>query len=162
MVYEITGSEKIEKALDYLQLREQTIGQYEIRIVPVYTQGTTSEPIYSLVYYATPKNDLYLGDGPIEQLADDIATGYGKVGHNIEYLFRLTDFMRQYLPDDTEEHLFSLDKLVRRKIGLCTKHILPWHKLLESRRFRSVIFDLSSELEDQISLLSPTKLVVCF
>ena len=79
MVYEITGSEKIEKALDYLQLREQTIGQYEIRIVPVYTQGTTSEPIYSLVYYATPKNDLYLGDGPIEQVADDIATSYGKV-----------------------------------------------------------------------------------
>lgn len=71
--------------MDYLQLREQSLGHYEISIVPVYTQNIANEPFYSIVYYATPKNDLYLGDAPIEKLADDIATGIGKVGHNIEY-----------------------------------------------------------------------------
>lgn len=128
----------------------------------MYTQGITDGPLYSLVYYATHKNDLYLGDGPIEKLADDIATSIGKVGHNIEYLFRLTDFMRQYLPYENDEHLFALDKLVRSKVGLCTKHILPWCELMESQRFRSIILGSTSELESQKCLLSPTELVVCF
>ena len=145
--------------MDYLQLREQSLGHYEISIVPVYTQNIANKPFYSIVYYATPKNNLYLGDGPIEKLADDIATGIGKVGHNIEYLFRLTDFMRQYLPNENDEHLFALDRLVRSKIGLCTKHILPWHKLLESERFISTIFDSQPNIETQKPLLSPTELV---
>lgn len=128
----------------------------------MHTQGITDGPLYSLVYYATPKNDLYLGDGPIEKLADDIATSIGKVGHNIEYLFRLTDFMRKYLPCENDEHLFALDRLVRSKVGLCTKHILPWCKLMESQRFRSIILGAKSELKNQKCLLSPTELVVCF
>lgn len=145
--------------MDYLQLREQSLGHYEISIVPVYTQNIANEPFYSIVYYATPKNDLYLGDAPIEKLADDIATGIGKVGHNIEYLFRLTDFMRQYLPNENDEHLFAMDRLVRSKIGLCTKDILPWDKLLESGRFRSLIFDSQPKMTTQKPLLSPTELV---
>jgi len=147
IVFEVSGSEKIRRALDYLQMREQSLGHYDISIVPVHIKDQ-QDTVYSIVYYATPKNPLFLGDGPLEKLADNIANSFGKVGHNIEYLFRLADFMREKLPNESEEHLFQLDALVRTKVGLSTKNILPWKKLLEMQTFRNIIFQTEANGED--------------
>lgn len=147
IVFEIIGRDKIRKAIDYLQLREQSLGCYDISIMPVYPQKNDDkkEPVYSIVYYATPKNVLYLGQDSLDVLADDIATSYGVVGHNIEYLFRLSDFMRECLPDEKDDHLFTLDKLVRARIGLCTSNTLPWKTLMECKNFRELILNNKTE-----------------
>ena len=141
-----------------MQLREQSLGHYDISIVPVHIRENTepvhtrenTEPIYSIVYYATPNNETYLGDGPLDVLADDIATSCGVVGHNIEYLFRLADFMRENLPDEKDEHLFALDRLVRVKLQLSTKNILPWLKLIECKNFRKIIYQTNTNSEDEM------------
>lgn len=123
-VFKIVGKEKIEKAFDCLQLREQSIGRYEVHLVPVFLKNSV-QPLHAIVYYATPDNELFLGDDSLDALADDISTSCGAVGHNIEYLFRLSDFLRKYLPNERDEHVFKLDALVRSKIGFDTKDFNP-------------------------------------
>ena len=95
--------------------------------------------MYSVVYQATPECRGFLGDGPDEDLAENIATSLGLVGHNIEYLFRLSDFMRRYLPDKEDDHLYTLDKLVREILGLSTVDNLTWKELLLLPDFKRIV-----------------------
>ncbi|XP_057316150.1 glutathione-specific gamma-glutamylcyclotransferase 1-like [Hydractinia symbiolongicarpus] len=128
-VFKIVGKEKIEKAFDCLQLREQSIGRYEVHLMPVFLKNSV-QPLHAIVYYATPDNELFLGNDSLDALADDISTSCGAVGHNIEYLFRLSDFLRKYLPNERDEHVFKLDALVRSKIGFNTKDFKSRAKML--------------------------------
>ena len=138
--------------MDSLQTREQKLGHYDISIVPVHIQNT-NDVLFSVVYYATPQNPLFLGESSLEEIAENIVQSYGAVGHNIEYLLRLTDFMRENLPEEKDDHLYDLDKLVRFKIGLHTKNVLPWHKLLEYDSFRKKIFSIEEKKYDDETTL---------
>ena len=141
MIYEVRGEDKIAEALDYLNVREQKLGGYEVFVARVYrkNENDCSKPIYSVIYQATPECKGYLGDGTAVDLANDIATSIGTVGHNIEYLFRLSDFMREYLPEVVEDHLFKLDNLVREMVNLSTEDILPWKTLLLNENFKKIV-----------------------
>ncbi|XP_002161470.1 glutathione-specific gamma-glutamylcyclotransferase 1 [Hydra vulgaris] len=151
-VFVIKGADKVRKALDSLQTREQQLGHYDIRIVPVHILET-NDILYSVVYYATPENPLFLGESSLDEIAENIVQSCGVFGHNIEYLFRLTDFMRENLPEEKDEHLYALDKLVRSKIGLLAKNVLPWHKLLENDSFRKHIYDIKeTNYNEEVSL----------
>ena len=141
LVFEVKGREKVAKALDYLQLREQSLGGYDASIVPVFPKpgSEQTEIMHSIIYHALPVNPLYLGSAPMDKLAEDIATSKGKCGHNIEYLFRLADFMREHAPGVEDPHLFELERSVRHKIGLTSNTILPWKTLLECPSFRTLV-----------------------
>lgn len=152
LVYEVSDGEKIAVALDYLNVREQKIGGYEVYVVPVYPLGycesitngheeESNSTMYSILYIATPECRGYIGDKPYDSLATTIATACGKIGHSIEYLFRLTDFMRASVPAEPDEHLYTLDALVRRKIGLPDEdQNSTWQELLENDDFRRLVF----------------------
>lgn len=108
--------------------------------------------IYSVVYVATADCTGFLGGGPISVLANDIATAIGKIGHNIEYLFRCVDFMRESLPDVEEEHMYALDKAVREIIGLPTDNILPWKQLLLDSSFRRLVKPLDYKAKWKVAI----------
>ena len=75
--------------MDSLQTREQKLGHYDISIVPVHIQNT-NDVLFSVVYYATPQNPLFLGESSLEEIAENIVQSYGAVGHNIEYSSAVT------------------------------------------------------------------------
>ncbi|XP_015514621.1 glutathione-specific gamma-glutamylcyclotransferase 1 [Neodiprion lecontei] len=113
-------------ALPYLEKRECTLGGYMTKLTTFYTRdGNQSFP--ALVYIATSGNQHWLGDAPVSTIANQITECSGPSGHNVEYLLRLADFMHQYLPDAQDEHLFTLEMLVRARIKeekLCLKTLM--------------------------------------
>lgn len=140
LVYEVRGAEKIAHALDHLQLREQTVGHYDVNMVPVYAKaGVDQAPVQAIIYHALPGNDLWLGDASLEEQAADVACCAGVAGHNIEYLFRLADWMREALPGVADDHLFGIEKRVRELIGRSRDDVLPWKSLLGCSNFRAII-----------------------
>ena len=51
----------------------------------------------------------------------------GDKGHNVEYVLKLAEWIRDKLPEVQDEHLFKLEKFVRRKIeerGLCLSSLM--------------------------------------
>lgn len=141
VVYEVKGRDKVKAACDYLYVREQSIGCYDMKMLPVYSKDTrnNSKPILAVVYYATPHNKNYTGDIGEEKIAKVIASSHGVSGHNIEYLFRLTDFMQECLPNEPEPHLYTVDRLVRTKVGLNHSTIHPWKLLIKCDRFKKIV-----------------------
>ncbi|RXG56030.1 hypothetical protein Avbf_05360 [Armadillidium vulgare] len=56
----------------------------------------------------------------------DLMFWYRK-GHNVEYLVRLADFMREKIPEEYDEHLSTLETLVRNRIkenNMCLKSLM--------------------------------------
>lgn len=102
-----------ESTLTYLSNRESSQGGYSSFITEFYSRDPNESPFPVLVYIALPCNPLFLGPAPMEQLALDIAFSKGECGHNIEYLAKLSSFMRFQVPDFLDDHLFQLERLVR-------------------------------------------------
>ncbi|BFZ07419.1 hypothetical protein BsWGS_10458 [Bradybaena similaris] len=76
----------------------------------------SSFPIQVLLYTATPDNDLYLGPADISTMARQIVNASGSAGSNVEYVTKTADFVRKYIPEDQDSHLFSLDAKVREEV----------------------------------------------
>uniref|UniRef100_A0A6J0TLN0 Gamma-glutamylcyclotransferase n=1 Tax=Pogona vitticeps TaxID=103695 RepID=A0A6J0TLN0_9SAUR len=109
VAYELRG-DQIAASLKYLDMREAVLGGYVTKLVKFYPQEKeTEEPIWALVYIATPQNPSYLGPASEEDIAAQIIVSSGCAGHNIEYLLRLADFMRYCCPQVEDEHLFSIE-----------------------------------------------------
>jgi len=141
LVYQVTGNEQVKKVYDYLFMREQSIGCYDLKILPVFPKDkkiNNGRPIMAMVYYATPKNPFFIEESE-EKTAKCIATSRGIAGSSIEYLFRVTDFMKEHLPNEAEPHLYNIDRLVRKKIGLGQINLQPWNVLTQCDRFKEII-----------------------
>ncbi|XP_011192811.1 glutathione-specific gamma-glutamylcyclotransferase 1 isoform X1 [Zeugodacus cucurbitae] len=116
--YKITGS----TALEYLKQRECKLGGYivlETKFFPRVASFDTpfsGEAVPVLVYVATPDNCHWLGEDTSDNIAEQIVECRGPSGHNVEYLLRLADFMREEIPDVVDPHLFELEFLVREKL----------------------------------------------
>lgn len=68
--------------------------------------------IPALVFSATEENEFYLGPEKMSSMARTIAEAEGPSGHNVEYLVKICDFMREELPNFIgDDHLFRLEKL---------------------------------------------------
>lgn len=74
------------------------------------------DPFEVLVYIATPKNPLWLGEAQETDIANQIIECSGPSGHNVEYVLRLANFMRQHFPTVTDYHLYILEQEVLRSI----------------------------------------------
>lgn len=115
--YKITGS----TALNYLKQRECTLGGYTTLYSNFYPRVAADdmelcgEAFSALLYIATEENDLWMGETPLPIIAQEIADSKGPSGHNVEYLIRLANFMRDELRGIVveDEHLFQLEKIVR-------------------------------------------------
>lgn len=119
--YKITG----QTALNYLKHRECSLGGYITQYTKFYPRvaadhmDLSGEAFPALLYIATEENNLWMGDTPLHLIADEIVNSEGPSGHNVEYLLRLANFMRDdlkgaYVEDD---HLFELERLVRNMLA---------------------------------------------
>ncbi|XP_054652660.1 glutathione-specific gamma-glutamylcyclotransferase 1-like [Dunckerocampus dactyliophorus] len=111
VAYEVADA-KIKESLQYLNMREVVVGGYVTKTVEFIPQEKGEDPLRALVYIATSDSPSYLGPASDQAIADQIAVCRGKTGHNMEYLFRLADFMRLSCPEAKDEHLFSIEAAV--------------------------------------------------
>ncbi|KAK4871987.1 hypothetical protein RN001_016111 [Aquatica leii] len=76
---------------------------------------------------STAQNELWLGDAPLCDIANQITDSKGDSGYNVEYLLRLARFMRHHFPYENDDHLYSLERLVTIKIidrKMCLKTLM--------------------------------------
>lgn len=124
VAFEVTGPQ-VEESLKYLNVREGVRGGYVTKAVEFFPdggeEGSSSDsdiddkeeekaPVQALVYIATEDAPLYLGPASPELIGAQIAVCRGKTGHNLEYLLRLADFMRQSCPRVDDPHLFAIEE----------------------------------------------------
>lgn len=159
--YKISGS----TALSYLKQRECTLGGYTTLYSKFYPRVAADdmelcgEAFPALLYIATDKNDLWMGDTPLPIIAQEIADGQGKSGHNVEYLVRLANFMRDELRGVVveDEHLFQLEKIVRdilKERNICVYSLMgrqPQRIRRDSHEEirRPITFEFSSRVPDK-------------
>lgn len=87
----------------YLDHRETSLGGYTTLVMDFYIQGV-AEAIKVLVYVALPSNPQYLGPAPLDQIASEIVVAEGCNGHNVEYVAKLSAFMKLHVPGHQEDH----------------------------------------------------------
>ncbi|CAF0752212.1 unnamed protein product [Didymodactylos carnosus] len=80
------------------------------------TDHSFNSPLDVESYLAHSDNPFWAGEtASMEQIATQIAFAEGPSGKNSEYLFKLADAMRRMALDDSaDEHLFTLERLVRQ------------------------------------------------
>ncbi|VVC95050.1 unnamed protein product [Leptidea sinapis] len=127
-------------ALPYLSTRECQLGGYRTysinfhpRTLPSTSNNTGKN---ALLYVAIPENRHWLGAAPLPDIARQILECHGPSGSNAEYLLRLADFMREEVPEALDEHLFSLERLVRifaADMKICLKTLIGEKPKDESR-----------------------------
>jgi len=80
-------------------------------------QTTSDSTIHALVFTVTHDNDLYLGPSDITTLAREIAGASGFAGTNVEYVTKMADFIREFIPEEEDSHLFELDRQVKFEVS---------------------------------------------
>ncbi|KAI1308977.1 Glutathione-specific gamma-glutamylcyclotransferase 1 [Halotydeus destructor] len=116
-------------AKEYLDNRESSLGGYANFFTLFQPRDPKEEPFPVLMYVAMPNNDMFLGEAPVHQMAQEIAEAEGNSGHNVEYLARLSAFMRLEVPHAYDDHLFQLDTLVKQRLLETTPHLLKYYDL---------------------------------
>ncbi|XP_046669347.1 glutathione-specific gamma-glutamylcyclotransferase 1 [Homalodisca vitripennis] len=119
-----------ETALPYLNQRECVLGGYLTKFTTFFPREDDEPalaPFPALLYIAVPGNSLWLGEAPLTDIASQIVSSSGASGHNVEYLLKLASFMREFIPEAEDSHLFTLEFLVRTRIKenkLCLKSLM--------------------------------------
>uniref|UniRef100_A0A146LXE1 glutathione-specific gamma-glutamylcyclotransferase n=1 Tax=Lygus hesperus TaxID=30085 RepID=A0A146LXE1_LYGHE len=112
VAYELCG----EDAIAYLNNREVTLGGYVTKFSKFYpTVG--GDPFPVLLYIATDESVHWLGRAPEDEIAEQVVSCSGSSGHNVEYVLRLANYVRDHAPDVRDEHLFTLEAFVRKRIA---------------------------------------------
>ena len=76
----------------------------------------------------------------------------GNSGHNVEYVLRLADWMRDSLPDIADDHLYTIEFHIQRIVkekNLCIKSMMKDEKC--SKHSPSVIKDIAREEKESES-----------
>lgn len=146
------GVDQIQEALDYLYTREAILGGYEMLYTKFHARGTwDTEEV--LVFTATRGSGVYLGPADTKVMAEQIVGTRGLAGPNIDYVTNIADFVRTHIPEDEDDHLFSLDRTIRnivsgtnpydRKPSVPEEHIEQFKSILtqtkNSKNFDNVL-----------------------
>ncbi|ELU02890.1 hypothetical protein CAPTEDRAFT_2266 [Capitella teleta] len=110
MAFEIPPEDE-ERVRSHLDHREK--GGYESISVTFNPQDTTFSPFDLDIYVGNEDNPFYLGPADIDEIAQQIYSTEGPSGKNTDYLLQLAAAMRQLVPEENDEHLFSLERKVR-------------------------------------------------
>ncbi|WGI25113.1 gamma-glutamylcyclotransferase [Halomonas alkaliantarctica] len=71
-------------------------------------KGDETEQSEGLIYLASDDNPAFLGDAPIDEIAQQIANAHGPSGPNREYLVNLAKALRELGAEDA--HIFELER----------------------------------------------------
>lgn len=69
-----------------------------------------------LTFTATPESSLYMGPADFSTMAMQVVAAEGKAGPNSEYVLRTAEYVRHHIPEDTDVHLFELERAVRERL----------------------------------------------
>lgn len=157
-------------ALPYLSTRECQLGGYRIFTVDFHPKPSFFEPLNgnqnftekrkALLYIAMPENRHWLGAAPLSDVAKQILECQGPAGTNVEYLLRLANFMRDEVPEALDEHLFSLERLVKNfaaDMRICLRTIMGENEKVEENKPELQAVVPSSQFASRI----PTKKLRC-
>ncbi|XP_017887109.1 putative glutathione-specific gamma-glutamylcyclotransferase 2 [Ceratina calcarata] len=122
--------DNIENVIKHLDYREK--GGYERKSVLFYPSYSTNDieshsfpngyrilsnserrPFYITIYIGGEDNPNYAGIENIHMIAQHIVESCGPSGSNTEYLYKLASAMRVIAPDVNDEHLYTLEKIVK-------------------------------------------------
>ncbi|CAF3999850.1 unnamed protein product, partial [Rotaria magnacalcarata] len=109
VAYEISNVDEVS-VRHVLDVREKD--GYTIIETNFYPKDVEQKDMTCYTYMAHTENPFWGGDAPLDQIAEQIAHAYGPSGSNHEYLFKLAEAIRT-ITSVHDEHLFSLDKLVK-------------------------------------------------
>ena len=142
-----------EKSREYLDKREVDEGGYETTIVEFHPRDVNLKSFPVSVYIATPKNRLFLGPGPLDTIAQDIAHSEGPCGHNVEYLARISAFM--HLINIFDNHVHQLESLVKQILSSSNPKLMNFfEKALKDEAVRLLeSLDREKHLNDVKQLL---------
>lgn len=106
-----------ETAFKYLEMREVYLGGYEVHKVDVRSDAC-DRTVNATVYVATPRNNQWLGEAPVDELAAQVATCSGPAGHNAEYVLSLARWEREHAPAHrVDGELTALERLVIERLA---------------------------------------------
>jgi len=94
------------QVLDQLDHRER--GGYDRLSIDLEFEDGRRE---GLTYRASAGNRNYLGPAPLDEIAAQVRTARGPSGHNLEYVVRLADALRDLGRGDP--HVFELERLLQ-------------------------------------------------
>lgn len=118
MAYKIPA-DKTRQVLNHLDFREKNgYERHYVQFFPMSENGSSGEtptkPI--VIYVATHDNESFAGStGGLAAIVNQIFDAVGPSGTNREYVYQLADAMRHHFPDQNDEHLFGIEKLLREK-----------------------------------------------
>ncbi|TXD36646.1 gamma-glutamylcyclotransferase [Lujinxingia vulgaris] len=105
------GASESARILQQLDVREQ--GGYERHLLPVFAPDQNAPLIdEALVYLAGVDNPHYLGEAPVEAIADHVLRSHGPSGPNTEYVLRLAEALRAEGAHDP--HVFAIERALRQ------------------------------------------------
>lgn len=100
---------------EHLDHREKNgYGRYRIPIQLHGVEPIAETGIECVLYVAEPDNPAWLGDEPLDAMAQHISNARGPSGRNADYLLHLADALRGL--DAEDEHVFELERRVRALI----------------------------------------------
>lgn len=78
------------------------------------SNATDEAPFYLTIYIGEEDNPNYAGIENLDTIARHILISRGMSGSNTEYLYKLATAMRTIAPGVQDEHLFALERIVKR------------------------------------------------
>lgn len=110
MGFKISDDKKAE-VLNHLDYREKNgYDRYETTFYPL----DGSPPSSTIVYVANEENCSFNPNHDLSDIARQVFESKGPSGPNVEYVYNLCDAMRKHFADVDDEHLFTLEMLLRK------------------------------------------------
>ncbi len=110
MAYKLSPT-VVESTFEHLDYREKN-GYDRVDITLDLQSG---DRVDSVVYIAAVDNEAWLGDAPLNEMAEQIAQAQGPSGPNSEYVIELAEGLRRMKIED--QHVYDLERELRAVLG---------------------------------------------
>ena len=101
--------EIVDDVRNRLAYREK---DYDTHSLTFYPRENNRKEFQIMLYIGSPNHPNF-GPADESEIAQVIKDSIGPSGRNTEYLFKLANYVRKYIPEDQDNHLFQLERLVK-------------------------------------------------